>query len=413
MKTNRPTTFLWLAGLGLLLAAQTLSADNLKPSKHCVTCVEVPIVVTETTILHTTVTTPVVFAPTSQLASTLPLVIPAPKTTASNQTFLVVNCPHEAEVRIDDFLTKSTGPSRLFRLSSDQSHLPRKVVISMTKYNKRYREEYEHTEFAHCQPGKTTTLSIKKEEMNRKKICEPDCTNTMDATGTAVPSTAQSISLDDRAFAELFAKSSEADRKALIEWDQKRRLLAADLEAKNKTQAEMDAAEASLKNLKSRLNQMEDAYLAKLDEAVAKWQIAASLNAKDDTGIRATMQSAIELERVAATLERQCSRLAKEVMASQPARIVASEPANPAVQVVEKTALPDKGRQQPQKAAADVASNRKSELDEFAAPKKDALTKAREAAMRKLENEQPAKGPEKLTPVETPKVGTSKTAPAK
>src|SRR5262245_59497329 len=65
--------------------------------------------------------------------------------TAENQTFLVVNCPHEAEVRIDDFLTKSTGPSRLFRLSFDQSDLPRRVRISFTEYASKYRTEYEYT----------------------------------------------------------------------------------------------------------------------------------------------------------------------------------------------------------------------------------------------------------------------------
>ena len=90
----------------------------------------------------------------------LPLVVLPEAATAANQTFLVVNCPHEAEVRIDDFLTKSTGPSRLFRLSCDQSNLPRRVQIAFTTYATKYRTEYEYTEVAHCQPGKTTTISM-------------------------------------------------------------------------------------------------------------------------------------------------------------------------------------------------------------------------------------------------------------
>lgn len=385
MKTNRPTTFLWLTGLGVLLAAQTLSADHFKPSKHCLTCVEVPIVVTETTIIHTTAATPVVLAPTSQLASTLPLVIPAPEATASNQTFLVVNCPHEAEVRIDDFLTKSTGPSRLFRLSFDQGHLPRKVVISMTKYNKRYREEYEHTEFAHCQPGKTTTLSIKKEEMTRKKICEADCTNAADTAVTAATSTTHSASQDENVFTELLVNSTEADRKTLIEWELKRRLLAVNLDARNKAKADVDAAEASLKNLKSRLSQMEDAYLAKLDEAVAKWRVVASLSDKDDTGIRATRQMAIELERQAATLEQQCSRLAKEVMAS----LEACDAANIRLENARRGTNMTVGKPPPAmccpklRADAQFATNRKSELDKAAGPKNTAIREAKDAVKNK------------------------------
>ena len=409
MKSYRPTIFL-LSGLGFLLSAQYAAAKSFPLPKRCRTCVEVPVVVTETTHSYSTFAVPFALSPSSQLAATLTLVTPAPAASASNQTFLVVNCPHEADVRIDDFLTKSTGPSRLFRLSFDQSNLPRRVVITMTKCSDKYREEFEYTEVAYCQPGKTTTVSIKMENMNRKKICEVDCANAKDAIETAVPSTALSVSQDDRGFAEMLVNSSEADRKTLIE---KTRMLAANLEAKNKAQAKIDAAEASLKNLESRLNQMEDAYLAKLDEAVAKWQVAASLNAKDDTGIRATIQTAIELERVAATLERQCSRLTKEVMASHAARNVISGPAKPAANVVEKVARPADVRQQPLKAEADFAKRRKSELDEFAVPKKEALTKATEAAKRKLEAEQPAKGPEKSTKSDAPKAGTLKTGPAK
>lgn len=178
MSVSRFRICLLLSGLGLLLQ-QPLSADHHKhcercagdskrcercsgDSKPCDQCRGITAV-------------PVLLPGSSQLGSMLPLVVFPEAATPANQTFLVVNCPHEAEVRIDNVLTKSTGPSRLFRLSSDQSHLPHRVQISFTTYASKYRTEHEYKEDAHCQPGKTTIISIKKEDMPSRKICDSDC----------------------------------------------------------------------------------------------------------------------------------------------------------------------------------------------------------------------------------------------
>lgn len=103
---------------------------------------------------------PVVLSDSSQLASTLPRVILPPAVTAENQTFLLVKCPHEAEVRIDGYFTRSTGPSRVFRLSTDQPHLPRQVTVTLNKAEDGKLVIYERTEMVTCQTGRTTTLNV-------------------------------------------------------------------------------------------------------------------------------------------------------------------------------------------------------------------------------------------------------------
>lgn len=228
MKTCRQTTFRWFAGLVFLLSAQAAMAETYQLPNRCLTCIESPVVVTSTPSMHAAVAIPVVISPSSQLASTLPLVITPPEASASNQTFLVVNCPHEAEVRIDGYLTNSTGPSRLYHLSFDK--FPnRRVAITMTKYGDTYREEFEYTEIAHCQQGKTTTISVTKEEMKRKKICEKDCNKTEDS-GFTTTSSDPSANQDDRLITELLVNAPKDKQDTLIKWELEKRHLAVKIE---------------------------------------------------------------------------------------------------------------------------------------------------------------------------------------
>ena len=304
MNVSRFRICLMLSGLGVLLQ-QSLSAEHHKRCDRCVGGSAVPVLIELESQSNS-----------SQVASLQPLVVFAKDNTVANQTFLVVNCPHEAEVRIDDFLTKSTGPSRLFRLSSDQSNLPRRVQISFTTYSSNHRTEHEYTEVAHCQPGKTTTISIKKEDMRSKKTCEADCSKSLDQNDSLSSTTAGAAQTDDLSL-QLLGNTSPNTANTIIRLDVVRRLVKSKLDATTKAESDVERHEVSHKNLKTRLGQMEDSYLRKLDEALADWRKVPLLDTKDDSGITKTMIAANDHEREARELEQQCLRLMSQIDEAQ------------------------------------------------------------------------------------------------
>lgn len=283
---------LWLSVIGLLLQ-HPLSAEQHKQcdrcianSKRCEWCAENS---TPCRQCLDNSAAPVVYAPafqsgSSQLGSMLPMMFLPDSATPANQTFLVVNCPHEAEVRIDDFLTKSTGPSRLFRLSSDQSNLPRRVQISFTTYSSNYRTEHEYTEVVHCQPGKTTTISVKKQDMKTKKICEADCSKTS-AGKKASDSTEVAANKDDQIFAQLLTDADPAMSASVVQWDVTRRLIAAKAEAAETADKDVKSAEERLRQGRAQHRQLLEAHVQKQAEATMLEEQAGIIRVADDLRI--------------------------------------------------------------------------------------------------------------------------------
>ncbi len=314
MKFSRISLCLLLCGLGLQVTQTPASAESRKIPKHCRQSATAPnqhVVVAEPFVSHELCVAsepfamhgsvemydsiavgqqfglpPALYGHTSQFAAKQSLVLSPAAMTVSNQTFLIVNCPSEAEVRIGNYLTRSSGPSRLFRLSLDQPQFHRVVTISMTKNEVGNVYKYEKAEVIDIQPGRTTTLTLKKSDLHRTRICDPDCKTSDEANSSSADKSAGAVDRNAQLIEQLRLKVGPGAALEAVKWEIASQSITMNLETLNKAQEKASAALSKYKNLQRQIHETEDAAAHLMDEVVRLQAKAKNMSPQDDTGRR-------------------------------------------------------------------------------------------------------------------------------